>query len=391
MASSDVTVRRLSPLNFKFQGEFGLHSASAHDELSRPVFGVLGVPVDVLDLSTLIQRIWDAVEKRSPLLISTPNVNFLMMSQVDRDFRESLLMSDICPTDGMPILWIARLLGVPIREKLSGADIFETLRATRHASRRLKVFLFGGADNVAEVLRDRLNVAPCGMECVGALNPGFGSVEELSSPHIIQAIEGSQPDFLAVFFSARKAQQWLKHNHNRLKIPVRAQLGATINVQAGTIRRAPLWLQNTGFEWLWRIKEEPYLWRRYWHDGICLSRMVVTSVLPLYISRLWTSREIPELKIDLVSDRDFETVKLAGSAVSGCVDTAILHFRKALNAKKNVQVDLSNLRTIDARFFGLLIVVRKALLREGLELKFFGESPRLIKTFRLNGFGFLLQ
>ena len=187
-----------------------------------------------------------------PFLLSTPNVNFLMMSQSDPDFRESLLMSDLCAADGMPILWIARLLGVPIREKLSGSDLFETLRSADGSGRRLKVFLFGGADHVADTVRERLNAEAGGMTCVGALNPGFGSVAELSTAEIIETIESSHADLLTVFLSARKAQEWLRHNHKRLQIPVRAQFGATINIQAGVIERAPAWIRRGGFEWMWK-------------------------------------------------------------------------------------------------------------------------------------------
>ena len=73
-------------------------------------------------------------------------------------------MSDLCPADGMPIVWIARLLGVPIREKLSGSDLFEALRSADGCGRSLKVFLFGGAEQVAETVSARLNAQPAGYD-----------------------------------------------------------------------------------------------------------------------------------------------------------------------------------------------------------------------------------
>src|ERR1700684_4141296 len=93
------------------------------DDLSREVFGVLGLPIDAIDLESLLRKIDTAVSKRKPFLLSTPNVNFLMISRCDERFRESLLMSDICPVDGMPLVWISRLLGIPLRRRLSGSDI----------------------------------------------------------------------------------------------------------------------------------------------------------------------------------------------------------------------------------------------------------------------------
>jgi N-acetylglucosaminyldiphosphoundecaprenol N-acetyl-beta-D-mannosaminyltransferase len=371
----------------------GFKDLRQKSELSRPVFGVLGIPLDVLDLATLLEKIRTAVETRVPFLLSTPNINFLMMSQSDAEFRESLLMSDLCPADGMPILWIARLLGVPIREKLSGSDLFETLRSTGGPDRRLKVFLFGGAERVAETVCRRLNAEAGGMVCVGALNPGFGSVADLSTPEIIETIEASQADLLTVFLSARKAQEWLCHNHSRLQIPVRAQFGATVNIQAGIIRRAPAWIRRSGFEWIWRIKEEPYLWRRYWNDGRGLLYLVLTSVLPLMASRIWRQLrgEIGGLSIDRREDLQTDVIKLSGSAVLQHVDKAIPYFWESLDSGKNIQIDLSELRAIDPRFFGLFLTMRRVLVGQGLVLGFSGAGPKVKKMFRLNGFEFLLN
>ena len=149
-------------------------------DLRRPVYGILGVPFDALDVQTLLDNIVAAVSAGQPFLISTPNVNFLMASRTNPEFRESLLQSDLCLVDGMPIIWIARLLGLPIGGRLAGSDLFDTLKSRAATGRRLKVFLFGGGEGVAEGVAKSLNLAADGMECVGTLNPGFGSVEELS-------------------------------------------------------------------------------------------------------------------------------------------------------------------------------------------------------------------
>ena len=158
--------------------------------------------------------------------------------------------------------------------RVAGSDLFGRLKSANEAGRRLRVFLLGGAEGLAAAVGARLNAERGGLECVGVLNPGFGTIEEMSSPKIIDEINASDADLIAVFFGAEKAQAWLLHNHWRLRPPVRAQFGATINFEAGTVRRAPPMLRSTGFEWLWRIKEEPYLWRRYWSDGKALLAML---------------------------------------------------------------------------------------------------------------------
>jgi N-acetylglucosaminyldiphosphoundecaprenol N-acetyl-beta-D-mannosaminyltransferase len=360
------------------------------DDLARNVFGVLGLPIDAIDFASLLRSMEIAAGNASPLLISTPNVNFLVTSQYRSEFRESMLLSNLCLADGMPLIWIAKLLRIPINERIAGSDLFGRLKTRNGNVRRLRVFLLGGADGVGASVCERLNAQNCGIECVGAFNPGFGTIEEMSTEHIIDKINSSRSDLLAVFFGAEKAQAWLMHNHHRLHAPIRAQFGATINFEAGTVKRAPPFLRSTGFEWLWRIKEEPYLWRRYWNDGKVLLRLLVTCVLPLSISARLGRGEHGPLSISLSEDGAHLTLSLSGAAIRMHVNKAIPIFRDALNLQKDITIDVSKTRSVDPRFFGLFLMVRKQLSGQGRELKFAGVTPRIQKIFRLNRFEYLL-
>jgi N-acetylglucosaminyldiphosphoundecaprenol N-acetyl-beta-D-mannosaminyltransferase len=322
------------------------------DDLSRDVFGLLGIPVDALDFPSLLRS----------------------MNQAD----------------GMPLIWIAKLLRIPIHERVAGSDLFGRLKSASGAGRRLRVFLLGGAEGLAAAVGTRLNAEKSGLECVGVLNPGFGTIEEMSSAQIIDDINVSNADLIAVFFGAEKAQAWLLHNHWRLRAPVRAQFGATINFEAGTVRRAPPMLRSTGFEWLWRIKEEPYLWRRYWSDGKALLALMVTCVLPLMLSER-RMRSANKLSIERREDHGSVTVALSGAAIAAHVDSAIELLRDGLDTGKRMIIDVSNTQHIDARFFGLFLMVRKQLANRGQTLLFTGASRPLRRIFRLNRFEFLLS
>jgi N-acetylglucosaminyldiphosphoundecaprenol N-acetyl-beta-D-mannosaminyltransferase len=359
------------------------------DDLSRNVYGLLGVPLDAIDFSFLIRLIDDAAQEASPFLISTPNVNFLIKSQTNGEFRESMLLSDLCLADGMPLIWIAKLLGIPIHERIAGSDLFGRLKSTSGIRRRLRVFLLGGAEGLAAAVGAKLNAEGGGLECVGFLNPGFGTIDEMSSPAIIDEINASGADLIAVFFGAEKAQAWLLNNHLRLRIPIRAQFGATINFEAGTVRRAPRLLRSTGFEWLWRIKEEPYLWRRYWSDGKALLKIFIRCVLPLMVNDR-RMRNVARLSIASDENHESVTIALVGGAVAADVEIAIKHFRAALDSGKDVALDLSKTEHIDARFFGLFLMLLKQLTSRGRALRFTGDTSRAQRIFRLNRFEFLL-
>ena len=206
-----------------------------------------------------------------------------MSSLSDPEFRESLLDSDLCPPDGAPIVWIARLLGLPIKERVAGSDLLDRLRAGGTGTRRLAIFLFGGAKGVAAAAAGKLNAKPGGLNCVGTMDPGFCEVSEMSQDHVMDTVNSSGADFLVLSLGAKKGQLWLQRNHHRLTIPIRAHLGAAVNFQAGLIKRAPPIVRAWGFEWLWRIKEERYLWKRYRDDGVVLLRLLLTRVLPLAV------------------------------------------------------------------------------------------------------------
>ena len=363
-------------------------------ELSREVYCLQGIPVDAVDMGEVVQRIKAAAEAKSPFLISTPNVNFLIGSRHDEHFRESLLRSDLCPADGMPLVWIAKLTGVPIRTRVAGSDIFEELKAAPDPARGLKLYLFGGGEGAAAAAANALNAKSCGLSCVGKMNPGFGSVDTMSTSEIIDEINASDADFLAVSLGAAKGQAWLLQNHDRLRVPVRAHLGATVNFLGGKVRRAPSWMRACGLEWLWRLKEEPQLWKRYAKDGAELLGLMVLHVLPLAIlTRLRSLRsERRGLAIETERRDGDLTLRLSGAATETHVKQAISSFVHVVTSNpRTVTIDVSKVRTVDARFLGLLLVLWKLLRVQDVPLQMTGASRRLRTLFRLQGVGYLLS
>jgi N-acetylglucosaminyldiphosphoundecaprenol N-acetyl-beta-D-mannosaminyltransferase len=363
------------------------------DDLSREVYCILGMPIDAIEMPAVMHSIDIAAANAEPFLISTPNVNFLVNSQNDPEFKESLLLSDLCPPDGMPIVWIARLMGIPIKHRISGSDIFAALKVRPRPAGPLKIFLFGAKESVAAAAARTLN-ATAGLRCVGWICPGWGSVDELSEQTFIDMINSSNADFLMATLGAVKGQRWLLRNHDRLQIPIRCHLGTTINFQAGTVKRAPRTIQQLGLEWLWRIKEEPYLWRRYLYDGSVLLRLTLTRVVPLAITARWLRRRCERsghnLIIEQVHGDHSIILKLSGFAVVDHVDEVISHFRDAVTSNKQVVIDFSATRAVDARFLGLLLMLRKQLTARNAVPRFIGISRRLERMFLRFGLGYLL-
>jgi N-acetylglucosaminyldiphosphoundecaprenol N-acetyl-beta-D-mannosaminyltransferase len=301
-----------------------------------------------------------------------------------------LLLSDLCPVDGIAIIWLARLLGIPIRERAAGSDLFDVLKRQR-TEEPIRVFFFGGEQGVAEAAAAEL--AGSGVSVVGTFYPGFGSVEEMSDPATLAKINSSHAHLLVASLGAVKGQSWLLRNHAAIQIPVRVHLGAVVNFQAGKVKRAPPLWRKLGVEWLWRIKEEPHLWRRYANDGSMLLRLLLTRVIPLrlYELRRRLKGGVPDLAATQHADQGLVTVTLAGSAASQNIGQARDCFAAAVGSGKNVTLDLSALKWMDARFLGLVLMLRKQLRSRGRELRLCGASRSLQRMLRLHGLNFLLS
>lgn len=252
---------------------------------ARRCVTVAGLPFDVVDTAAAAAALSRAIRDGQRLFLSTPNLNFLVAAQADTAFADSVHASDLSVADGMPVLWLARLQGTPLPERVAGSTLFDELRRGAGQAvlgRPIKVYFFGGPPGAAQKACDVLNAEHAQgrghMLGVGAQSPGFGSVEEMSDSAVIDAINASGADFLVVALGAKKGQAWIMHNRGRLTIPVVSHLGAVVNFVAGTVQRAPLAWQRLGLEWLWRIRQEPQLFKRYWSDGWALLRLVGQAV-----------------------------------------------------------------------------------------------------------------
>lgn len=330
-------------------------------DFERNVHCLMGLPIDAVDMGEAVQRVREAAFNNKRCLISTPNLNFVVAARSDAAFRDAVVGSDLCLADGMPLVWVARLLGIPIPERVSGAGLFE--RLLKHPGPPVTVYFFGGPEGVAEAACKRINELDGGLRCVGFDAPGFGSVEEISSSEHIDRINLSGAMFVIVSLGAKKGQHWLERNRARLHAPVLCHLGAVVNFAAGTIRRAPQWIQTSGAEWLWRIKEEPGLWRRYWADGWAFIDALVRHILPSAFRRLRLGGRPAQGKSSMIVSTvgTRSTIALRGHWDRQQVAPLRFELRSAYEAGSDLVIDLADCRHLDSACIGLLILARGAI------------------------------
>jgi N-acetylglucosaminyldiphosphoundecaprenol N-acetyl-beta-D-mannosaminyltransferase len=325
--------------------------------LEQPVYWLLGLPFDAVDLEQAIVRIDAAVAARDRLIFATPNVNFIAMAARRAEFREDVLRTNLSLVDGMPLVWIGRILGIPFRQRVAGSTLVERLLA-RDRSSRVRLYLFGGEPGAAEAAGRRINALNGGVEAVGALCPGFGGSEDLSATEAIAGINRSSADFLLVSLGAEKGHAWIERNRAALAVPVISHLGATLNFYAGTIRRAPRILQRLGLEWLWRIGQEPRLLSRYARDGVFMLRECIVVVAPELCRRLFGRRRLSPFRCGRAVDVP-ATLRLEGSLLASDLETLHGEVREiSADGPEGIYLDLSALDGLDSRALGFLYQLR---------------------------------
>jgi len=362
-------------------------------DFGRDVHCIFGVPFDAVTMVQAEAIVRKSAEERLPCFLSTPNLNFLIGCQSDAAFRDSLINSDLTIADGNPVVWLAKLLRIPIQERVAGSTLFERL-SERPGNRKLAVFFFGGPDGAAETACRNLNRKSAGLTCSGYCAPGFGSIADMSTDAIIQQINASQADFVVVALGARKGQTWIEHNRSRLNAPVISHLGAVVNFVAGTVSRAPAWVQRIGFEWLWRIKEEPGLWRRYFDDGLMLLRLLFGRALPhaWFMSRHRpTEQQISSAGVEIRNDPTGTVVLLRGAWVHANLNPMRAAFSEVSRSGKNLRLDFGQVSYVDMAFLGLLLLLYGAQTRNSLQLSCESLTPAVKALFKYGGCDFLLK
>ncbi|EJT5929204.1 TPA: WecB/TagA/CpsF family glycosyltransferase [Clostridium perfringens] len=224
----------------------------------------LNIEVDNLTMNEAIDRAEELIIKKKPSYVVTPNVDHIVKLEIDKEFQDVYKNADLILTDGMPLIWISKMRGNPIKEKISGSDFFPKL-CERAAEKGYSLFLLGAAEGVAAKAAKNLKEKYEGLNIVGTYSPSYGfEKKDDEIKMIIEMINETKPDILAVGLGAPKQEKFLYKYKNELNVPISLAIGASIDFEAGNINRAPRWMQNCGLEWFYRLCKEPKrMFKRY--------------------------------------------------------------------------------------------------------------------------------
>lgn len=217
-----------------------------------------GLFFDDVTMSEATARIVELASRRDrPRFVCTGNLDHLAIAAQDAEFKAAYEAADLVVADGAPVVWLSKLGGTPLRERVAGSDLFWTLgRAS--ADTGVTLFFLGGVEGAAEAAKAELEKRYPGVRIVGTYCPPFKTfATEEEQDRIQREVQRASPDVLLVAFGAPKQEKWIHANKDRLGVPVSIGVGGSFEMASGMLKRAPVWMQRSGLEWAYRFAQQP--------------------------------------------------------------------------------------------------------------------------------------
>ena len=250
---------------------------------------IFGTRVDALAMEETLERVFTLVNDPTPSQHVVLNASKVVQMENDPALHRIIGSCDLVNADGASIVWASRVLGQPLPERVTGIDLFVKI-VERAAQTGHSVYFLGATDAVLERLIERFRTDHPDLRIAGYRN-GYWTPDE--EAHVIADIRAAQPDFLFLAIPSPRKEFWLNENLQALGVPFVMGVGGSFDVMAGLVNRAPVWAQQIGCEWMYRLAQEPRrLWKRY---------LIGNATFVALTARAWRRhrRPTPQAAIDL--------------------------------------------------------------------------------------------
>jgi len=227
-------------------------------------FHLLGVRIDSIPADAVVQRVVDwAKEGGQARSVSFTNVNAVMESRTNKEFCCALRQFDLSVPDGMPLVWVGRVLHQGKVRRTAGPDVMpKILHATQGP--KFRHYFYGGKDDTLQRLMTTVAGVYPGLQIVGGFSPPFRPLTPEEEERVCADIRDSGANIIWIGLGCPKQELWVKQHIHKLPPAIHLPVGQAFDILAGTQRRAPKWVRESGFEWLYRLMAEPKrLWKRY--------------------------------------------------------------------------------------------------------------------------------
>ncbi len=223
-----------------------------------PTVRIFGVPFSKLNMQETVQLLSEVIASGQPHQVITANPIMVMAALNQPSYLEMMQRADLIVPDGAGVVWAASYVGNPVKERVPGFDLMHHLfRAGEQ--KRWKVYLLGASPEIMEAASAKLRTQYPLIRWVGARDGYFKDDEDVS---VIEDIRAAAPDILLVGRSAAGQEPWIDRYKQELGVPVMMGVGGSFDVISGKLKRAPIVFQKLRLEWLYRLMQEPWRYKR---------------------------------------------------------------------------------------------------------------------------------
>ena len=228
---------------------------------------VLGVGISAVNMTQALEKIDGWISRGEREYVCVCPVHSVMECRRSAQLRAVFNAAGMVTPDGVPIVWVARAGGYRQVSRVYGPDLMlaELDRSDQNHHRH---FFYGGGPGVARLLAQRMQARFPNLTVSGILEPPFAPLDQLCTPETAASINDAKPDVVWIGMSSPKQDLWMARMRPLLDAPVLIAVGAAFDFHSGTVKQAPLWMQRSGLEWVYRLTTDPRrLWRRYLIDN----------------------------------------------------------------------------------------------------------------------------
>ncbi len=322
---------------------------------------LFGLPIANVTAIEAVAQIERLILSGSIHQVATANLDFVRNALRDSYLQQIICDCSLVVPDGAPIVWASKLFGKPLQQRVTGVDLVPRL-AQLSADRGYGIFVLGSTNENSERAMDVLRKNHPQMNIVGRYSPEIRPLEEMDDDEILRRIEEANPELLLVAFGNPKQEKWIHRNRGRLKVPVTIGIGGSLDLIAGSLKRAPLWMQKTDLEWVFRMAQEPgRLLPRYTKDAAALLRYLPLGLLA---DALQPRRSVEGETVTSVHGST-RVVSLPASLCEDRCKELEREVETTVKLRQSLVVDLSRTTRVEADGLGSLLEARRNLRSAG--------------------------
>jgi len=329
---------------------------------SGATVALFGLPVSNLTMSEAVARIAEWIESGTMHQIVTANLDFARNARKNEFLHRIICGSSMVLPDGVALLWASSFLRRPLKERVTGVDLVPEL-ARLSAERGYGIYLLGGSEENVRTASETLERMHPGVRFVGSYSPPIAPLDQMDDEQMLRRIDAVKPDILLVAFGNPKQEIWISRHFHDLQVPVAIGIGGSLDMIAGSLKRAPKWIQQLNLEWFFRMMQEPRrLFPRYVRDIAALARHLPAEV----IAHRSQPKQVTDWPLAVKTEGSNHLVRTPEILTGADCATIIAAAHSSAKQGQMLILDMALTNRIEADGIGCMIEARRIMMVEQL-------------------------